>query len=102
MQSAIGRLGSGTRSGSTCPNLSGARVWPTQRPFRVFEFDFFVRQRESFGNAAGHCIQLAIRERAMIFERADPPSVVGLAHDLSPSQASDHRWLAPLADRVTP
>jgi hypothetical protein len=44
-----------------------------------------------FGNCvrptAGHCIQLAVRERAMIFERGDPPNVVGLGHDLlHPSQ----------------
>jgi hypothetical protein len=32
--------------------------------------------------AAAHRVQLAIRERALIFERGGPRSVVGLAHDL--------------------
>jgi hypothetical protein len=50
-----------------------------------------------FGDcAAGHRIQLAIRERSMIFERREVRSVVGLAHDLLHlSQCSVHsaeRW----------
>jgi hypothetical protein len=43
-----------------------------------------------FGDcAAGHRIQLAIRERAMIFERREVRSVLGLAHDLLHPSSAD-------------
>ena len=41
----------------------------------------FVKFGGSFQRTAAHSIQLAVRERAMIFERGEPRSVVGPVHD---------------------
>jgi hypothetical protein len=65
------------------------------------------REKAAEVPTAAHRIQVAIGERAMIFERGEPRSVVGLAHDLlhssqrGPFVAGAGTLANALADTVT-